>query len=316
MKNPMKKHISRKQDGETTYWLSYSDMMAGLLLCFVLVIALTSLHARMQYDEKQNQLTGKEKELSMQAAVLSSQEDELNAQASILASQQDELNAQRVRIEEQEDTLKQQSALLQNLQEVMDSQQAKLDRIIGIRSELIEALKREFSDSHLAIAVDEKTGAITVSSSILFAYNDDVLKDSGKQFMAEFLPRYARILLSDKFREYVSEIDIEGHTDTMGTYLFNLNLSQKRAYSVAEYCLSDETPLLNKDQLTAMRELISTNGKSYTDPVLNADGTVNMESSRRVEFLFKLKDEDMIREMIEILNEEETQKTAPVPDGN
>jgi chemotaxis protein MotB len=198
----------------------------------------------------------------------------------------------------------------------MDSQQAKLDRIIGIRSELIEALKREFSDSHLAIAVDEKTGAITVSSSILFAYNDDVLKDSGKQFMAEFLPRYARILLSDKFREYVSEIDIEGHTDTMGTYLFNLNLSQKRAYSVAEYCLSDETPLLNKDQLTAMRELISTNGKSYTDPVLNADGTVNMESSRRVEFLFKLKDEDMIREMIEILNEEETQKTAPVPGGN
>lgn len=304
MKNPSKQH-GRKQDGETTYWLSYSDMMAGLLLCFVLIIALTSLHARMQYDEKQNQLTGKEKELSIQAAVLSSQEDELNAQASMLESQQDELNAQSTRIKEQEDTLNRQTALLNELQEVMDAQQEKLDRIIGIRSELIEALKKEFSNSKLDIAVDEKTGAITVSSNILFGYNDDVLKESGKQFMAEFLPRYANILLSDRYREYVSEIDIEGHTDTMGTYLFNLNLSQKRAYSVAEYCLSDESPLLSKDQLSAMRELISTNGKSYTDPVLNANGSVNMEASRRVEFLFKLKDEDMIWEMIEILNESE-----------
>ena len=59
-----------------------------------------------------------------------------------------------------------------------------------------------------------------------------------------------------------------------------------------------------------MRDLVSTNGKSYTDPILNADGTENMEASRRVEFLFNLKDEDMIREMIEILNEQENADKA------
>ena len=50
----------RKTDEETTYWLSYSDMMAGLLLTFVLIIAFTMMHAKMQYDAKETELLGKD----------------------------------------------------------------------------------------------------------------------------------------------------------------------------------------------------------------------------------------------------------------
>ena len=63
----MARNFRRKQDEETNYWLSYSDMMAGLLLTFVLVIALTVLHANIQFDMKQQELLGKEKELFIQA---------------------------------------------------------------------------------------------------------------------------------------------------------------------------------------------------------------------------------------------------------
>ena len=303
----------RKQDGETTYWLSYSDMMAGLLLCFVLVIALTTLHSQIQFDQKELELNGKEQELLVQATeldeqkkVVATQKEELEDQKAELAAQRELLLTQEDKLNSQEATLNEQSKLLAEFEEIMKTQQAKLDRIIGIRSELIEELKEEFSGSNLNISVDEKTGAITMDSSILFEYNKAELKDSGKTFLAEFLPRYANILLSDKYKEYVSAISIEGHTDTQGNYLFNLDLSQKRAYSVAEYCLGDNSAVLNGPQLTDMRDLISTNGKSYTDPILNEDGTENMEASRRVEFLFTLKDEDMIREMIEILNEQES----------
>ena len=37
---------------------------------------------------------------------------------------------------------------------------------------------------------------------------------------------------------------------------------------------------------------------------MSENGEVDMEASRRVEFLFRLKDEEMIREMIEILSAE------------
>lgn len=308
-----KKGHTRKQDGETTYWLSYSDMMAGLLLCFVLIIALTTLHSQIQFDQKELELNGKEQELVVQASeldeqkkVVATQEEELEEQKTKLAMQRELLLTQEDKLNSQEATLNEQSKLLAEFEEVMKTQQAKLDRIIGIRSELIEELKEEFSGSNLNISVDEKTGAITMDSSILFEYNKDELKDTGKTFLAEFLPRYANILLSDKYKEYVSSISIEGHTDSQGNYLFNLDLSQKRAYSVAAYCLGDDSGILSGDQLTLMRDLISTNGKSYTDLILNEDGTENMEASRRVEFLFTLKDEDMIREMIEILNEQDS----------
>ena len=38
----------------------------------------------------------------------------------------------------------------------------------------------------------------------------------------QFLPKYCSVLLRDDYREYVSEIIIEGHTDTNGSYIYNL----------------------------------------------------------------------------------------------
>jgi chemotaxis protein MotB len=84
-----------------------------------------------------------------------------------------------------------------------------------------------------------------------------------------------------------------------------MELSQKRALSVAEYCLGDDSKILTDAQLEDLRSVISATGRSYSNPVYDENGEVDMEASRRVEFLFRLKDEEMIREMIEILSAEE-----------
>ena len=39
----------RRMDEETTYWLSYSDMMAGLLLTFVLIMGLEKFYSHMHF---------------------------------------------------------------------------------------------------------------------------------------------------------------------------------------------------------------------------------------------------------------------------
>lgn len=306
----MKRH-RRHLDEETTYWLSYSDMMAGLLLVFVLIISFTMLHSKMQYDEKQTELLGKEQELLVKAdelederAIVAEQKTTLDEQAKMLNAQEEALAEQGEKIAIQEETLREQHELLDKLEAIMSEQQQKLDDIIGVRTELVEDLRKEFDDSDLKVSVDEKTGGITFDASILFDYNKSVLKPSGKEFLAEFLPRYADVLLSTKYKDNISEILIEGHTDTEGDYLFNLELSQKRALAVAEYCLGDDSDILSDRQLEEMRDLISATGRSYSNPVYDEDGNIDMEASRRVEFLFQLKDEEMVREMIEILNEE------------
>lgn len=306
------KRYRRRLDEETTYWLSYSDMMAGLLLVFVLIIAFTMLHAQMQYDEKQTELIGKEKELVVQAdelekerTIVSQQKTTLDEQVKMLNAQEEALAEQGEKIAIQEETLREQHELLDKLEAIMSEQQQKLDDIIGIRTELVEDLREEFDDSDLKVSVDEKTGGITFDASILFDYNKSTLKPSGKEFLAEFLPRYADVLLSPKYKDNISEILIEGHTDTEGNYLFNLELSQRRALAVAEYCLGDNSDILSDKQLEEMRDLISATGRSYSNPIYDENGEIDMVASRRVEFLFQLKDEEMVREMIEILSEEE-----------
>ena len=305
----MKKR-KRRPDEETTYWLSYSDMMAGLLLTFVLIISFTMLHAKMQYDEKQTELIGKEQELSVRSeeleeerAIVASQKTKLDEQFEQLNAQEKALAEQGEKIAIQEKTLKEQHELLNKLESLMSEQQQKLDDIIGVRAELVEALSREFSNSDLKVSVDETTGAITFDSSILFDYNKSVLKPSGKEFLADFLPRYADVLLSPRYRDNISEILIEGHTDTEGSYISNLQLSQRRALAVAEYCLSDNSKILTERQLEEMRSLISATGRSYSNPIYDDNGEIDMAASRRVEFLFRLSDEEMVREMIEVLSQ-------------
>ena len=62
-----------RSEEETTYWLSYSDMMAALLLTFVLIISFTMLQAKRLYEEK-------ESELEQQHELLAEQQEKLDEQ--------------------------------------------------------------------------------------------------------------------------------------------------------------------------------------------------------------------------------------------
>ena len=371
----MAKHRKNRDEEETSYWLSYSDMMAALLLTFVLIIAFTMLQSKKQYEEKEKELqaqqelvNGQESELERQQSVVEAQQNTLMEQESELTAQKEQLNTlmeqnaekerelieqeteleeqqaltsqQQKKLEEQESELQnqqeklgeqeselvnqqkqldelvkqneskeselqEQQSIVDSQQKVMEAQQKKLDTLVGVRSELIEALKKEFDDTDLGVRIDPQTGAIAFDSSILFDFNDDQLKPQGTEFLTEFFPRYMSILLSEEFREYISEIIIEGHTDTSGGYLLNLGLSQRRALSVATFCLEDNNNVLGIDT-EELRKIITANGRSYSDPVLDENGNVNMDASSRVEFKFRLKDEYMITEMISILSGETT----------
>ena len=325
----------KSEDEETSYWLSYSDMMAGLLLVFVLVISFTILQAKAQYEAKeeelaqqaliifsqQEELTDKESQLEDQQSqldeaqsLLEEQQGELDEAQSLLEEQQGELEEQKSAVEvlkellaKQEALLAEKEALVGEQQQALEEQQEQLDRIIGVKTDLIEALKTEFESTNLSVSVDSKTGAITLDSSILFESDEYDLSEAGQDFLVQFLPIYLNVLLSPEFSDYVSEIIIEGHTDTDGTYMHNLELSQQRALAVATFCLSDENDFLAPQTLASLRNIVTANGRSFSDPVYGPNCQIDMDASRRVEFKFRLNDEDMVQEMIDILSEDLTQ---------
>lgn len=176
-----------------------------------------------------------------------------------------------------------------------------LDQIMGVRSELVRELKEEFSDAAYGIEVDEKTGAIIFDTEVLFAYDDNTLKKDSFVFLDAFVPKYLDILLESGYESYVSEIIIEGHTDKDGDYLYNLELAQSRAYSVASYLLSDEFP--HKNIQEQVEEKLTVNSKSFTDFRTDEAGNYSADASRRVEFKFRLKDEEILNKTRELLGD-------------
>ena len=263
-------------------------MMAALLLVFVLIISFTMLQSKRQYEQK-------ERELLSQQNVIGEQQKEMESQKGIMDKQKAQLNEQKKEMESQEAVVNQQK-------EQMASQQAQLDKIIGVKSDLISALRDEFDGSDLSVSVDSQTGAITFDASVLFDKGKYEIKEDGKKFLDQFLPRYFSVLLKNDFHQYVSEIIIEGHTDTTADYLYNLELSQQRALSVAKYCLDEKSSSISKDQIEQLQKIMTANGRSFSNPVYNTNGSIDMDASRRVEFKFRLKDEEMVEEMVKILN--------------
>lgn len=313
-------------------WRSYSDMMAGLLLLFVLVMCISFMQAQKNYQEKLSEeaahqltkeqlldeLSAREEEvasqqttLNEQSQLLESQQASLDEQSALLASQQEDLERQKALVLSQQSELEKQNSLMLQQQAVLDEQEAlmtqqqqKIEQIIGVKADLISALKKEFTAQNLNVSIDEADGSIALDSNILFGYNENILTDEGTDMLNELLPVYCKVLMTDEYQEYLAEIRIDGYTDTSGDYLYNLQLSQERALAVADCLLSSSGNFLNEDEETNLRSKLTVNGHSMSNPVYDENGEINMDASRRVEIKFSLKDEEMINELKTILDGE------------
>ena len=369
---------SGKADGGSA-WISYSDMMAALLLLFVLVLcysvyqyflmletktaeldeqsALLTIQ-QSTLDKQQNTLDEQQLILNAQQKTLDDQRDTLAAQQTVLEQQQLELQVQQIalldkeneltsaltQLEEQRGLLADQTLTLEEQQKIilsaqqalsvkeaeltaanlelenkqqalanatillgeqqyaMDMQQKKLDDLVGVRTQIVRELTDALSRADLRASVDANTGDIVLESAVFFDVGKNAIKEGGREFLERFVPVYLGVLLQPEYDDFLGEIIIEGHTDTLGTYLDNLELSQERALSVATYCL--KMPQLSENQLSRLRDILTAKGRSYSNPIYNSDGTINMDASRRVEFKFRMKDSEMIDEIRQILSDD------------
>ena len=298
-------------------WISYSDMMAALLLIFVLILTYSLYQYFTMLETKTLELDTKNKELDQQKIALNLATDELNAkeQALIiiqtdldnlqdkLSSQEEELRNARATLIIQQQKLDEAAAKLEEQQLALASQAERIDDLIGIRTTMIRELSSSLTAANMKATVDPNTGDIVLDSSVFFETGKSTIKEEGQELLNRFIPVYLNVLLQDKYSNYLGEIIIEGHTDSTGTYENNLKLSQDRALQVALYCLN--MPSLTKDQKLKLQEILTAKGRSYSDLVYTADGKEDPDASRRVEFKFSLKDAEMIAEMNRILSDQE-----------
>jgi len=183
-------------------------------------------------------------------------------------------------------------ALVANLQ----SQKAKIKSLTGIKLKVVAALKQALGEN---IDIDKKTGSLKLASNILFEVGQASLKDEAKVELKKAFEQYIGTLVKDKaIKPHLDKIIIEGHTDSDGSYIYNLNLSQKRALAVMEYLLT-----LDFTRQHNIQSLMAASGRAYLDAI-KVNGVEDKDASRRIEIKFTLRNEDAMSEIEKVLDAE------------
>lgn len=234
--------------GQEEHWIPLSDLMTGLMMMFMLIAVFFML--QVESDAK--------------AAVTAAQQAENDAASKKLSAEAAEVQAKKIK----------EVAQIYNL----------------MKEELYQDLRVEF-DKSLASWGADLDQDLTVrfrEPDVLFNSGEDNLKDRFKRILEDFFPRYTRILMSDKYRDSIEEIRVEGHTSSYWkgqtpeeAYFVNMELSQARTRTTLRYILN--IPRLS-GQYEWLRSRLTANGLSSSKVRLNSDGTENRTASQRVEF--------------------------------
>lgn len=152
-----------------------------------------------------------------------------------------------------------------------------------------QALEESLKEQNIKANIDEVTGVVKISDLELFDVNSYELSEKGKKYLDKFAPAYLNSIFSNNYlNKNVEKIIIQGHTDSQTfrgkysddeQYMKNMELSLKRAYTVANYMTN--TPY-NKANGNRLRKMIIVEGASFSTPVL-VNGKEDFDKSRRVE---------------------------------
>ncbi|CAA6818155.1 MAG: FIG00638667: hypothetical protein [uncultured Sulfurovum sp.] len=176
----------------------------------------------------------------------------------------------------------------------LQAQKAKIKSLTGIKLKVIAELKSALGNK---VNIDKESGSLKLASNILFDKGSAQLKEGSKaELEANFIEYVSTLLGNRNVSQHIDKIIIEGHSDSDGSYLYNLNLSQQRAYAVMNHLLTID--YIKRNNITS--KLVAS-GRSYLDAI-KINGREDKDASRRIEVKFRLKNEDAMYEIERILD--------------
>jgi outer membrane protein OmpA-like peptidoglycan-associated protein len=259
---------------DNTYSLSIGDLMAALLLIFVLLMAVYML----QFKKGQTE--------AKVAEVASMEMKEKAAMA--------EENAQKAR------------QAYNKAQIAADEIKKIAETYQKLKDKLYNDLLKEFQNDlkKWSAVIDRKTLSFRFEEpEILFGQGDAALNQRFKEILNDFFPRYVNLLSTPEYADNIEEIRIEGHTSSEWNsegnfdvaYFNNMKLSQDRTRAVLEYVLA----LIREPKLKQWaRFRITANGLSSSKLIYKPGGAEDQESSRRVEFRVRTNAEELIGKIL------------------
>lgn len=168
--------------------------------------------------------------------------------------------------------------LLQVEKRLLEMEKKDRESVKRIRDEeiagLLEELENKARAAQLDVDVNQYNQTISFGEKARFAHDSTYLSEEARTQLREFLPLLMEVRNTDTGKRWLKRIHIEGYTDETGTYLYNVNLSLRRAQAVVCALLAGQ---MSDELVRQFRELLIIDGATVTSI------KASREESRRVE---------------------------------
>ncbi|MFW6322584.1 MAG: OmpA family protein [Guyparkeria sp.] len=117
---------------------------------------------------------------------------------------------------------------------------------------------------------EPKAEKVTLEADTYFDFDKSNLKPEGKETLDELVSDMGDL-------NSIAEVEVIGHTDSIGTEEYNQGLSERRAATVKDYLTSKDVPA----------DVINTEGRGELEPVATNETREGRAKNRRVEITTK-----------------------------
>lgn len=247
---------------DSPFGMSLGDLMAALLLIFILLLSATLMLLQQEAKKLEQQ-------------------------------QKDKIEEARIA----EEKFREAEKTAREVERIADA----YERLkVQLYNDLMNEFKDDLAKWNATI--DRETITVRFREpEVLFGRGETDIKETFMDILVDFFPRYIN-LLAGGYRNDIEEIRIEGHTSSEwatevseeAAYILNMKLSQDRTRSVLQFILDLVEPGLKH----WARERITANGLSSSKLILTVTGEENREASRRVDFRVRTNAEEVIGEIL------------------
>ena len=301
---------SVRVDEENPYWVSFSDLMSGLLVIFILAsvaLIIQITEARVRFEQEMSETKAKfEQEMLETKAKFEQEMSEARAKF------EQEMLEKREELKKEQDNVKSLKAEVSKLKEELRLAQLKIQKDIDelknaerARYEILRDVKQQLARQNIEIdIVDNDTVLRIPESTLTFAPNSyDLPRNQRLQKAVEAIgvALHAAVLkpfsLKDrsvKRFEYLDTVFIEGHTDSRPTSRVkgNWGLSAFRSISLWEFWQKTltETPKLSEMENSKGQKLFSVSGYASSRRLQLEEETADQRRiNRRIDIRFTVK---------------------------
>ena len=276
----MKKLFKKDSVEEHNFWMSYTDLMSGFLVVFIILSAILFNHfSRKSGEAEESKIMYDSLIVKYNTAI----EDLKNSGRDI-----DSCSVANAELKFKTDSLT----------HVIDSLRKNDMKNLVLQYSEFAGIKGD-----IRVVVDKSKGSI-----VLYHKNNEELFSSGgsvpQRALKEFLNIYGKSIIAKTIslkQSYPSiELRIEGHTDPVGQYgqeyggeasfVYNMGLSSQRANSIYSYLYNSQKVSLNEQEKAFLRNHAISVGYSFSERIKNGTHSSRTtyghldDASRRIEF--------------------------------